>query len=104
MNTPNNSNVALLPPLKGSALEDRLRALSPEAKTWLEETCNRFAEGEGYEKNEAAIAECLAADLIRKRRFKRRFYIDIHEDVMGLVYSENFFGHNTAPTRPKTKS
>ena len=70
--------------------EDRLRALSAEAKTWLHETCNRLAEGEGYEKNESAIAECVAAGLIRKRRR----YIDIHEDVMGLVYSENFFGRN----------
>jgi len=71
----------------GGDLRATLNALSPAAKAWLEKTCERFAESEGYDKRDAEIAECVAAGLVRKRSF----YVEIHEDVMGLVYSEGFF-------------
>ena len=68
-------------------LHSRLNALSDNAKDWLEKTCERFADGQGYDPNPAAIAECIAAGLIGKRGG----YIDVDPDVMGEVYSESYF-------------
>lgn len=73
-----------------SDLRAKLDALSLRAKEWLGNTCARFAEDEGYDKWPEEIAECVAAGLIRKRNF----YIDINEDVMGLVYSDSYFQQN----------
>jgi hypothetical protein len=71
-------------------LHSRLDALSTNAKEWLEKTCERFADGQGYDPNCDAINECLAADLITKRGR----WIDVEADVMGKVYSEGYFRHN----------
>jgi hypothetical protein len=70
-------------------LEQRLMSLSENAKSWLAETCERFADSQEYSKNEEAIQECLEAELIRKRRY----YIEISADVMDMVYSQKIFGH-----------
>lgn len=71
-------------------LEQRLMSLSEGAKSWLDETCERFADSQEYSKNEEAIRECLEAELIRKRRY----YVEISGEVMDLVYSQKIFGHN----------
>jgi|GEM_PF-4004530 len=73
----------------GSSLttEEKLDALSPESKQWLEKTCERFADGEGYDQNEAAIQECIAAGVIE--RWGK--FIDVEAEVMGLGYSDSYF-------------
>lgn len=71
-------------------LHSRLDALSENAKEWLEKTCERFADGQGYDLNLDAIKECLAANLITKSGR----WIDVEADVMGEVYSEGYFRHN----------
>lgn len=71
-------------------LEQRLMSLSENSKSWLAETCERFADSQEYSKNEEAIQECLDAELIRKRRY----YVEISGEVMDLVYSQKIFGHN----------
>lgn len=71
-------------------LTDRLNSLSTNAKAWLEKTCERFADSQGYDKNADAINECVEAGLIRKRRY----YVEVDGDVMDAVYSNDFFGQN----------
>jgi len=78
-------------------LEQRLMSLSENAKSWLAETCERFADSQEYSKNEEAIQECLEAELIRKRRY----YVEISGEVMDLVYSQKIFGHNVQHQAPR---
>ena len=73
-------------------LSSRLDTLSENAKEWLEKTCERFADGEGYDQNIDAIRECLSAELITKPKHSR--CIEVDGDVMGAVYSEGYFRHN----------
>jgi len=88
MNTKTNSpahevgSSALFLPLR-----ERLDALSDNAKEWLEKTCERFADGAGYDIHMDEIKECLAAKLITKSGR----WIDVDSDVMELVYSESYF-------------
>ena len=71
-------------------LRAKLDALSTDAKEWLEKTCERFADGAGYDLNLDAIGECLAAKLITKSGR----WIDVRDEVMGLVYSHLYFHQN----------
>lgn len=91
MNTKTNSPA---PEVGSSALvlplRERLDALSDNAKAWLEKTCERFADGAGYDIHLDEIKECLAAKLITKSGR----WIDVESDVMGLVYSESYFRQN----------
>ena len=73
------------------SLHERLDALSENSKEWLDATCERFADDEGYTMDAVAIKECEEAGLIQKRRN----YINIEGDVMKAVYSEDYI-------KPKT--
>lgn len=75
-------------------LRERLDALSENAKQWLEKTCERFADGAGYDIHLDEIKECLAAKLITKSGR----WIDVDSEVMGLVYSESYFRQNAEPS------
>jgi hypothetical protein len=93
MNTSTTQSPESLSSPSGSVSSDlraKLDALSPDAKQWLEKTCERFADGQGYDKRPDEIAECLAAGLIEKRGK----WIEVDGDVMGLVYSDSYFQRN----------
>jgi len=82
----------------GSASSDlraKLDALSPDAKDWLEKTCERFADGQGYDPSPKEIAECITAGLIEKRRQ----WIEVDGDVMEMVYSDSYFQQNNVDRR-----
>lgn len=70
----------------GAVLKEKLDSLSDGARDWLDETCHRFADGEGYSKHKPSIEECLSAGLIQR---KGRF-IEIEAEVMDAVYSESY--------------
>lgn len=71
-------------------LRERIDALSLDSKYWLAKTCERFADGQGYDINLDAIKECLAAELITKSGR----WIDVEADTMELVYSDGYI-HST---------
>lgn len=68
-------------------LKRRLDSLSDDAKDWLDQTCHRFADSQGYHKSPKLIEECLQAGLIEKHRGR----IEVSGEVMNLVYSESYF-------------
>ena len=72
-----------------SVLEDKLSGLSADSKDWLQTTCERFADGQTYDKNEKALKECAAAELVF---LSTRGSMCIGPHVVDLVYSSNFFG------------
>lgn len=73
-------------------LRERIDALSADSKYWIAKSCERFADGQGYDLNLDAINECLAAKLITKTGR----WIDIESDVMELVYSDGYISSSTA--------
>ncbi len=70
------------------SVRDRLMALSPRAKQWLEKTCECLDEGVEYISHAPSRTECRRAGLITQKPFGR---VEISAEVMRLVWIELCF-------------
>ena len=68
-------------------MREQINSLSIDAKIWLAKTCERFADGEGYDEDESSITECLVCNLVTRGRGKT---IEVSGEVMELVYTDNY--------------
>ncbi len=88
-NDSNAKDVSLTPQVEATvSLRQKLDALSPRAKRWLEKTCEYLDENEPYFNHKPSRDECRIAGLIKQKPFG---YIEIPVDVMELVWIERYF-------------
>lgn len=67
---------------------EKILALSESTKHWLWWTCQRFADGGGYDTNEKAIRECIEANLASRSTCSGGAnYLIVEDDVMSIVCS-----------------